>query len=94
MQIKTIADITCVGGVATPISATSIIAKWVQITVVSAAANVRIGDSSVGASRGVPTAGSGFFYFPQDATDLMGRWDLSNIFYFATAGDVLSILYA
>jgi hypothetical protein len=60
------------------------------------AAAVRIGDSATSASRGLPVAaGGGLMYPPLAPGPRPGQadqyYDLSAIYYYATAGDKLSV---
>src|SRR5678815_3429420 len=94
---NTVADITCDGS-AHAIQ-TSGTARWVQIITFSTnSAIVRIGDSNVGSSRGLPIAAGGGYLFapiPADSREAVVEhlYRLSSIYYYCTASDKLAVLW-
>lgn len=74
-------------------------ARWVQIIAATAnAAVVRIGDTNISATRGLPmAAGSGLSFppMPPDArfSTSHNLYDLSKIFYRAGSGDKISVAW-
>jgi hypothetical protein len=98
MQIVNLPLITG-DGAAHPFSATvPEDAKWVQIvaeSVASTSAPIRVGGASVSSSVGAPLYQQGASQFlPQDPTDLIERYHLLGMSYWAASGDKLSVMYA
>ncbi len=92
MQIHTLPDITVADGAAHALSATRQLAKWVQVIVISSSSGIRFGETaSISATRGA-LVGSGQF-FPQNTVDITDNYDLSQIGYIGTMGDVLAVMY-
>ena len=90
MQLYTIADITP-GGFATPLSATSVKAVWINLF--ASGTTIRVGDSSVSATRGVPVSTTGSPTQIPRCDFNQGGYDLSKVYVFGTGGDKVSITY-
>ncbi len=91
MRVYTIEDITGDGG-AHQVSASSGEAKWVQF-VAGGTGTVRVGDSNVSATRGLPVPSGGGMFLPMDGSEVASRYSLNQVYYFAPLGATLSITY-
>jgi hypothetical protein len=91
-NLVTIADITG-DGANHAISATTLKVRWMLVIADSGnAADVRIGDSNISATRGaVVSAGGGLLLPPSTGTSSQSQYDLSNIYYRAGTGDKISV---
>lgn len=89
MQIYTIADITP-NSVATPLSATTKLAVWVQLSATGAA--IRYGDSNVGSARGAKIPTGTVVTLPRCDFN-QGGYDLTKIYVYGTGADAVSISY-
>lgn len=73
-------------------------AQWIQFIAPSGNSSVvRVGDSSITTSRGVPVAAGGGMFMPTipPKSDSIDRsYDLSTIYYLVQSGDKLSIVYS
>lgn len=95
MTVKSLPDITP-NGAATPLSATPVAARWIQVG--CSGASGRAGDASVGAARGsiIPNQSSAtqlplqIGYTIQEG---QGTYDLSQVFVFATGSDKISVTF-
>lgn len=96
MQPTNLPKITGDGSVH-PISATSQLAKWVQIVaevVGSSATPIRVGGSGVSSTEGIPLgATTAAMFFPQNPYDPMDLYDLGQMKYYAASGDSFSVMY-
>lgn len=94
MQPNNIAKFTGDGAVHA-ISAVPQGAKWVQVvaeTIASALVPARVGGTQVTSAIGAPLFQQGASqFFPQDTCDLLNRYELETMFYFAATGDVISV---
>jgi hypothetical protein len=89
MTLESISDITP-NGTATPLSATAIKATWVRIA--ASGSTIRVGDSLVGAARGVLLQTGVVTELPRiDA--VQGFYDLSRVYVYGTGADKVSITY-
>lgn len=90
LTVSTVADITGDGSVhALPLSGT---ARWVQIVAsTSNAAAVRIGDSNISSSRGIPVAAGAGYLLPASNYALGNYYNLASIYYLAQSGDKISV---
>lgn len=76
---------------ATQVSATKILARWVEFQN-NAAASMRLGDANVTSSRGISLlAGGGFFAPP--TSDISQVHDLSQYYVVGTDTQVLDVVY-
>lgn len=90
MTIGTIADITP-NGTATKVSATSIIAHWIQFT--ATGTSIRVGDANVGSGRGAGLITLVPAFWPRCSFD-QGGYDLSTVYVYGGSGsDKVSITY-
>ncbi len=96
LTVTTPTDVTCDGS-RHPLSATSVTARLLLIIPAASgnAAAIRIGDASIGASRGWPIAGGGGLMIPAAPIDSREStrehfYDLSQVFYFCTTSDKFS----
>ena len=92
MKIYTLADITGTGAVV-PLSATSQLCKWFQVTAVSVAVLARMGDSNTSAARGIPILPNGGQFSPPIAAPL-DTYDISQCYVYLANGDAVSVAYA
>lgn len=92
-MIHTLADITGTGAVV-PLSATSINARWVQVTAgTSNASDVRLGDVSTTSSRGIPLSkGDGQFLPGPDFLDAK-QYALNAIYVYVANSDTVSVAW-
>lgn len=93
MQLHSLPDITLTSSAATPLTAALAAANWIQITLISSTSGIRIGDSLVSASRGIPVVDGGGQFLPQNEADVASRYDMSQVFVAGTSGDVLAVNY-
>jgi hypothetical protein len=94
MQPTSLPDITGASAAA-QFSTVPLRASWVQVVCPSGnAANVRIGGPEVSATRGLPLPpGWSGQLMPVQGADKFNNYDLSTIYYYATTGDKLYVLY-
>ena len=81
-------------GATVPLSATALMARWVQITTPSGnSAQIRIGDSSVTVNLGypIPVGWAGMFFPP--INEEYAFYDLSQIYVYAASNDVVHVLF-
>lgn len=91
IAIVTVPDIT---GDAANHAVSTGTARWIQFVAPAAnAANVRVGDSNISSTRGIPIPPGGSMFLPE-SPDLGLGYDLANVFYRATTGDIVSIAWA
>lgn len=85
--------------------ASSGFARWIQFSTCTSGATgctantnvVRLGDSSISTSRGIPVPPGGTMFFPPlpqtPGNEARAQYDLSKIYYLVQSGDKLSITY-
>lgn len=83
----TSADIVGAGAAAAPISATPASARQIQFAV-TGSGTVRLGDSTVTASKGIPVVAGGADFWPPLGNE---RYELERIYYYVPSGATLSI---
>lgn len=96
-QPVSIADITG-NSAAQQISATAVNARWVLIIALSAnSAAVRVGDSSVSATRGAQVVAGGGLFLPalppNSNSPRQNTYDLSKIYFYGVSPDAISVIY-
>ena len=90
MTIQTIADITP-NGVAVPIGTAGRQASWIQF--VATGTSIRVGDSNIGAARGLKVSATVPTLFPPVEFN-MGRLDLGTVYVYGASGsDSVSVTY-
>lgn len=95
----TVADITGDGS-SHQLSTSTGQVRWVQFVALAAnGAAIRIGDSSVSATRGTAVAPGGGFMLPPIPADprddyLRNFYNLNSIYYYAANGDKITVTYA
>lgn len=86
--MQTIADIA--GDNAVHQIALSQQARWIQFTV-TGTGTVRVGDSNVGASRGIPVAGGSSWTSP--TLERFARYQVNEFYAYVPSGATLSVAY-
>lgn len=90
-MVHNLPDITG-SGVATPLALTRTSANWAIISAAKANTGVvRIGDKNTSANSGSPIPAGTSLTLP--ATGNAEALDLGQIFYYAIAGDIFSVIY-
>ena len=98
LSVTSMADITG-DGAAHALQSSVTTARWIQVIATTTnSAAVRLGDSNVSSTRGLPIAAGGGFMFPavpvdQRESTTQHFYDLSKIYYFAAVGDKLSVAW-
>lgn len=93
MLVVSIADITG-NAAAQQLSATVVQARFVTVKAPSTnTGTVRVGDSSVSATRGHPLLKNESYTFCLDGADNAQLYNLNQLYVFAGASDTLSIIY-
>ena len=91
MTVQTIPDITP-NGAATPLSATSLLAAWVNAA--ASGTSIRFGDSHVGSARGVPLPTNVVVAVAVRCDFDQQPYDLSQLYVYGASGtDKVSITY-
>ncbi len=92
MRIYSLPDITLAGfDTPTPLSVTSQPCIWFQASVITAsAADLRIGDNLISATRGAPMPGG---QFAPPISEIANMYDLANEYVVGTIGDTVAVIY-